>query len=77
MTRGNQRETDRARAQARAAKNAKSAKLPAGEVAKKHESDADAMRKKQQAADAKRQAAAGEAAKAAAGGQVVKQKIPL
>ena len=56
---GNQRETDRARAQARAAKNGAKEKISAGDLLKKKEADAEAMRKKQQAAEAKRQAAAG------------------
>jgi len=54
MTRGNQREMDRQRAQARAAKNSAKEKMSAGDLLKKKESDADAMRRKQQAADAKR-----------------------
>ena len=59
---GNQRETDRARAAARAGKHASKEKLTQGELLKKKESDAEAMRRKQAAADAKRQAGGGAAA---------------
>ncbi|KAH7485241.1 hypothetical protein KRP22_006405 [Phytophthora ramorum] len=44
MTRGNQRDTDRARAQARQAKNAKSA--PQGNPLAKREADAKALQDK-------------------------------
>ena len=64
MTRGNQRDTDRARAEARA-KAGKS-----NSTIKSAESTADIMRKKQEAADAKKKAAA--AASSDAGGAVVK-----
>ena len=62
MTRGNQRDTDRARAEARA-KTGKS-----NSTIKTAESTADIMRKKQEAADAKKKAAAS----SDAGGAVVK-----
>lgn len=62
MTRGNQRDTDRARAEARA-KAGKS-----NSTIKSAESTADIMRKKQEAADAKKKAAAS----SDAGGAVVK-----
>ena len=62
MTRGNQRDTDRARAEARA-KTGKS-----NSTIKSAESTADIMRKKQEAADAKKKAAAS----SDAGGAVVK-----
>ena len=65
MTRGNQRDTDRARAEARA-KAGKS-----NSTIKSAESTADIMRKKQEAADAKKKAAAA-AAPSDAGGAVVK-----
>jgi len=74
---GNQRETDRMRAQARAAKHAGTAKVGNAEQLKKKDSDAEAMRKKQEAADAKRAAAEAETAKAKAGGQIVKAKIAM
>lgn len=74
MTRGNQRETDRARAQARAAKQAGPKQSGGAQQAKK-ESDADAMRKKQEAADVKKAAEAAALAAQKAGGQVVKMKV--
>lgn len=77
MTRGNQRETDRLRAQARAAKNAGGPKVTAGEANKKKESDAEAMRKKQEKADQKKKEEDAAAAKSKAGGQIVKAKIDL
>ena len=74
---GNQRETDRLRAQARQAKNAGKVKVGNTEAVKKKDSDADAMRKKQEAADAKKKEQEAELAKQKAGGQIVKAKIPL
>ena len=55
MTRGNQREIDRARAQARAAKNAKPQKGDHANKLVKNMSDADKMREKQRIADLKKQ----------------------
>ena len=72
---GNQRETDRLRAQARQAKNAGKVKVGNTEAVKKKDSDADAMRKKQEAADAKKKEQEAELAKQKAGGQIVKAKI--
>lgn len=77
MTRGNQRETDRLRAQARAVKNAAGPKVTAGEATKKKESDAEAMRKKQEKADLKKKEEEAAAAKSKAGGQIVKAKIEM
>ena len=74
---GNQRETDRLRAQARAAKNAKPTKEGNAATLKKADSDADAMRRKQALADEKRAAAAAAEAAAKAGGKVVKVKLDL
>ena len=51
---GNQRETDRARAQARQSKLNSKEKMSQGDLLKKKESDALAMRQKQAAADAKK-----------------------
>ena len=53
MTRGDQRDRDRARAQARNAKNAKGAKSGGDRMAKAM-SDADKMREKQRKADLKK-----------------------
>ena len=46
MTRGNQREIDRARAQARNAKNSKGEKISNGDRMNKAMTDADKMREK-------------------------------
>ncbi|CAO3687957.1 unnamed protein product [Umbelopsis ramanniana] len=56
MTRGNQREQDRLKAQKKQAK-AKSTTLNGQSLKNKQESDADIMRKKQEAAAAKKAAA--------------------
>jgi len=71
MTRGNQRDTDRARAQARKDKYSKDGKSNL----KTAESDAEKLRAKQAAADARK---AAEAAKQqTGGGGVVKQKFDV
>ena len=55
MTRGNQREIDRARAQARNAKNATGPKMSQGDKQNKAMNDADKMREKQRLAELKKQ----------------------
>ena len=62
MTRGNQREIDRARAQARAAKNQKD-KTSGGDRLQAATSNADIMREKQRKADLKKQGIVEEEAK--------------
>ena len=63
MTRGNQREIDRARAQARAEKHAKPEKGDHSNKLVKAMSDADKMREKQRKADLKKQGIVEEEAK--------------
>ena len=55
MARGNQREIDRARAQARAAKNEKGSKQDHGAKLVNQMNDAEKMREKQRKADLKKQ----------------------
>ena len=64
MTRGNQREIDRARAQARNEKHAKPEKGDHGSKLVKAMSDAEKMREKQRLADLKKQGIVEEAPKA-------------
>ena len=64
MTRGNQREIDRARAQARAAKNGKQEKGDHQDKKLKAMSDAEIMREKQRLAELKKQGIVEEAPQA-------------
>ncbi|KAI8578998.1 hypothetical protein K450DRAFT_244511 [Umbelopsis ramanniana AG] len=59
MTRGNQREQDRLKAQKKAGGKAKATTLNGQSLKNKQESDADIMRRKQEAAAAKKAADSG------------------